>query len=78
MQEIGCVHNSIDIITATEGRGPFVQEDASCPARAKQPEVIQRAATARSQGKGSGQEAAWFFETSPCIAPACSHNGGAV
>ena len=78
MQESGCVRDSVNIITATgEGKGLFVQEAASCPARAKQLAVIQRAVTPRSMGERLGETGSpWLFEASHCIAPACTHNGG--
>lgn len=58
-----CVHDSINIITATgEGKDLFVQEAASCPARAKQPAVIQRAVTPRTTG-----EKLWETSSPSCL-----------
>ena len=63
MQESGCAPDSINIIIATgEGKGLFVQEAASCPARAKQQAVIQRAVTARSTG-----ERLWETSSPGCL-----------
>lgn len=63
MQESGCVCNSINIIMATgEGKGLVVQDTASCPDRAKQPAVIQRAVTPRSTG-----ERLWETSSPGCL-----------